>query len=131
MNEKELSLKIKDYLNSSSLDFNFKFIDDFVDIVYEKNKVYIEVKPDHFAPAQLLHAIARKGIKDAKYLGVADNKLVKLFSQPPFEKIISFAKSFDPQLVFAPSQVDKPELNDQAEKILGKPDKSIKLEFST
>jgi hypothetical protein len=131
MNEKELSLKIKDYLNSSSLDFNFKFIDDFVDIVDEKNKVYIEVKPDHFAPAQLLHAIARKGIKDAKYLGVADNKLVKLFSQPPFEKIISFAKSFDPQLVFAPSQVDKPELNDQAEKILGKPDKSIKLEFST
>jgi len=68
---------------------------------------------------------------DPKYIGVADNKLVKLFSQPPFEKIISFAKSFDPQLVFAPSQVDKPELNDQAEKILGKPDKSIKLEFST
>jgi len=131
MDEKELSLKIRDYLNSGSLDFNFKFIDDFCDIVDEKNKVYIEVKPDHFASAQLLHAIARKGIKDAKYLGVADNREVKLFSQPPFEKIMAFAKSFDPKLVFAPSQVDKPELNEQAEKILGEPHKIIKLEFST
>ncbi len=131
MNERELSLKIKDYLNKGSLDFRFKFIDDFCDIADEKNKVYIEVKPDHFAPAQLLHAIARKGIKDAKYLGVADNIVVKLFSPPSFEKILAFATSFDPRLVFAPNQVDKPELNEQAEKILGEPDKIIKLEFST
>ena len=131
MNEKELSLKIKDYLNRGSLDFRFKFIDDFCDIADEKNKIYVEVKPDHFAPAQLLHAIAKKGIKDAKYLGVADNLVVKLFSPPPFEKILAFATSFDPRLVFAPNQVDKPELNEQAEKILGEPDKIIKLEFST
>ena len=131
MNEKELSLKITEYLNQGSLDFKFKFIDDFCDIADEKNKIYIEVKPDHFAPAQLLHAIARKGINDATYLGVADDKVVKLFSQPSFEKILAFATSFDPKLVFAPSQVDKPELNAQADKILGKPDKIIKLEFST
>jgi hypothetical protein len=131
MNERELSLKIKDYLNRGSLDFRFKFIDDFCDIVDEKNKIYIEVKPDHFAPAQLLHAIAKKGIKDAKYLGVADNLVVKLFSPPSFEKILAFATSFDPKLVFAPNQVDKPELNEQAEKILGEPSKIIKLEFST
>lgn len=42
----------------------------------------------------------------------------------------SFATSFDPKLVFAPSQVDKPELNEEANKILGKPEKTIKLEFS-
>jgi hypothetical protein len=131
MNERELSLKIKDYLNRGSLDFKFKFIDDFCDIADEKNKIYIEVKPDHFAPAQLLHAIAKKGIKDAKYLGVADNIVVKLFSPPSFEKILAFATSFDPRLVFAPNQVDKPELNEQAEKILGDPEKIIKLEFST
>lgn len=131
MNEKELSLKIKDYLNRTSLDFKFKFIDDFCDIVDEKNKIYIEVKPDHFAPAQLLHAIAREGIEDAKYLGVADNKVVKLFLPPDFEKIHAFATSFDPKLVFAPNQVDKPELNEQAGKILGEPNKIIKLEFST
>lgn len=131
MNERELSLKIRDYLNRTSLDFKFKFIDDFCDIADENNKIYIEVKPDHFAPAQLLHAIARKGIRDAKYLGVADNIVVKLFPPPSFEEILVFATSFDPKLVFAPSQVDKPELNEQAEKILGEPDKVIKLEFST
>jgi hypothetical protein len=130
MSEKELSRKIKNYLNRTSLEFKFKFIDDFCDIIDEKNKIYIEVKPDHFAPAQLLHAIAREGIKDAKYLGVADNKEVKLFSPPDFEKILAFAVSFDPKLVFAPSQVDKPELNEQATTILGEPDKIIKLEFT-
>ena len=131
MNEKELSLKIKDYLNRSSLDFKFKFIDDFCDIADEHHKIYIEVKPDHFAPAQLLHAIARKEIKDAKFLGVADNRVVKLYTPPSFEKIYSFATSFDPKLVFAPSQVDKPELNEQANTILGKPEREIKLEFPT
>lgn len=131
MNEKELSLKIMDYLNRTSLGFSFKFIDDFCDIVDEKNKIFIEVKPDHFAPAQLLHAIARKGIKDAKYLGVADNRVVKLYSPPAFRKIQMFTTSFDPRLVFAPSQVDKPELNERAERILGEPEKIIKLEFST
>lgn len=131
MNEKELSLKIKDYLNKSSLDYKFKFIDDFCDIADEKNKIYIEVKPDHFALAQLLHAIAIKGIKDAKYLGVADNRMVKFYSRPSFDEILAFAMSFDPKLVFAPNQVDKPELNEQAEKILGEPSKIIKLEFPT
>jgi hypothetical protein len=131
MNEKELSVKIKDYLNKISLDFRFKFIDDFCDIADEKNKIYIEVKPDHFAPAQILHAIARQGIKDANYLGVADNRVVKLYLPPPFEKTKGFATSFDPKLVFAPSQVDKPELNEQADTLLGKPDKIIRLEFSS
>src|SRR4030066_1860551 len=129
MDEKELSLKIKDYLNKNSVDFRFKFIDDFCDIADEKHKVYIEVKPDHFAPAQLLHAIARKGIKDAKYLGVADNKIVKLYLTPDFDKILAFAVSFDPKLVFTPSQADKPELNEQANSILGDPEKTIKLDF--
>jgi hypothetical protein len=130
MNEKELSLKIKDYQNKNSVDYKFKVIDDFSDIADEKHKVYIEVKPDHFAPAQLLHAIAVKGIKDAKYLGVANSKTVKLFLPPSFEKIQTFAMSFDPKLVFSPSQADKPELNEQANAILGEPDRIITLDFS-
>jgi len=130
MNERELSLKIKDYLNRTTLGFKFKFIDGFCDIADEKHKIFIEVKPDHFAPAQLLHAIAREGIKDAKFLGVADNRFVKLYSPPVFDKMYSFATSFDPKLVFAPSQVDKPELNKRANAILGEPNKTIKLEFS-
>jgi hypothetical protein len=130
MEEKELSRKITDYLNKISLDYKFKFIDGFCDVADEKNKIYIEVKSDHFAPAQLLHAIARQHIKNAKYLGVADDRFVKLYSPPPFERIESFARSFDPHLVFTPSQADKPELNEQADLILGKPEKEIKLEFS-
>jgi hypothetical protein len=62
MDEKELSRKITAYLNKSTLGFRFKFIDDFCDIANLKNKVFIEVTPDHFATAQILHAIARKGI---------------------------------------------------------------------
>jgi hypothetical protein len=131
MNERELSLQIRDFLNRSSLGYKFKFIDGFCDIADEKNKIYIEVKPDHFATAQLLHAIAKERIKDAKYLGVADSRIVKLYSPPTFERTHSFATSFDPKLVFAPSQVDKPELNEQADTILGKPDKIIRLEFSS
>lgn len=131
MNERELSLKIRDYLNSSTLGYSFKFIDSFCDIADEKNRIYIEVKPDHFAHAQLLHGIARVGIKNATYLGVADSSEAKLYLPIAFEKILSFAKSFDPTLVFSPSQVDKPELNELAEKLLGSPKKIIKFEFPT
>ncbi|WXG43958.1 MAG: hypothetical protein WED04_08005 [Promethearchaeati archaeon SRVP18_Atabeyarchaeia-1] len=131
MSEKALSLKIKDYLNKTTLGFKFKFIDSFCDIADEKNRVYIEVKPDHFAPAQLLHAIAKEGIKDAKYLGVADNRVVKLYSRPSFERISTFVMSFDPRLAFESNEADKPGLNEQAEKILGEPDKIIELELPT
>jgi len=131
MDEKELSLKIRDYLNSTTLGYNFKFIDSFCDIADEKNKIYIEVKPDHFAHAQLLHGIARAGIKNATYLGVADTREAKLYLPIAFDKILSFAKSFDPQLVFSPSQVDKPELNAVAEKLLGEPEKIIRFDFQS
>ena len=45
--EKGLSLKIVDFLNSSSLGYSFKFIHSFCDIADEKNGIYIEVKRDH------------------------------------------------------------------------------------
>lgn len=131
MDETELSKKIVAYLNRATLGFHFEFIDSFCDVADEKNRVYIEVKPDHFAPAQILHAIAKEGIKDAKYLGVTDEKEVRLYTPPPFGKILSFAKGFDPTLVFSASQADKPELNSQAAKILGEPERTIPLEFSS
>lgn len=130
MDEKTLSKKIVAYLNSNT-PWNFKFIDAFCDIADDKNRIYIEVKPDHFAHAQLLHAIAKEGIKNATYLGVTDGKEVKFYSPIPFDKILSFAKSVDPGLVFSPSNADKPELNEQAEKLLGEPKKIIKLDFPT
>lgn len=130
MEERELSLKIRDYLNSGSLEYKFKFINSFCDIADEKNRIYIEVKLDHFAHAQILHGIAKEGIKNTTYIGVANSQEVKLYSPISFDKILSFAKSFDPGLVFTPSQVDKPDLNALAEKLLGDPKKVIKLEFA-
>ncbi|MDG7027296.1 MAG: hypothetical protein JRN16_02680 [Nitrososphaerota archaeon] len=131
MDETELSKQIAAYLNRVTLGMHFEFIDSFCDVADEKNKIYIEVKPEHFALAQILHATAIKGIKDAKYLGVADGKEVRLYAPPIFSKVLSFAKSFDPTLVFSASQADKPELNSQAEKILGNPEKVISLKFSS
>jgi hypothetical protein len=128
--EEELSKSIRDYLNKTQIDMHFKFIDSFCDIADEKNRIYIEVKLDHFAPAQILHAIAREGIKNAKYLGVANSSEVRLFTSPPYGKILAFARGFDPKLVFTASQVDKPELNSQAGKLLGNPQKVIPLNFS-
>jgi hypothetical protein len=131
MDEAELSKKIAAYLNRAKLGMHFEFVNSFCDIADEKNRVYIEVKPDHFAPAQILHAIAKEGIKDAGKLGVSDGKDVRLYAPPSYGDMHAFAKSFDPKLVFSPSQADKPELNAQAERILGDPEVVIKLQFST
>ncbi len=49
----------------------------------------------------------------------------------PFERVMEFVTEFDPKLVFSPSQADKPELNERAERLLGEPVKTIKLEFKT
>lgn len=129
MDEKELSKKIRDYLNGTLIDSHFKFIDSFCDLIDKKDGIYIEVKPDHFAPAQILHAIARQGIKDSKYLGVTDGREVRLYKSPPFSQVLNFAQSFDPTLVFSASQVDKPELNSKAEEVLGAPKRVIPLGF--
>jgi hypothetical protein len=102
MDETELSKQIAAYLNKVTLGMHFEFIDSFCDVADLKNKIYIEVKPDHFAPAQILHAIAEEGIKDAKYVGVADGKKVKLYVPPAFGKIRSLARKIDPTLVFSP-----------------------------
>lgn len=131
MDEKELSIRIRDYLNKTSVDMHFRFIDSFCDIADQKNKIYIEVKPDHFAPAQIMHALAREGIKDAKWLGVADSSEVRLYAPPAYDKILAFAKRFDPRLVFTASQVDKPGLNMEAQKMLGDPERVIPLDFTS
>lgn len=131
MDETELSKQIATYLNKVTLGMHFEFIDSFCDVADLKNKIYIEVKLDHFAPAQIIHAIAKERVKDAKYLGVTDGKEVRLYVPPAFGKILSLAKSIDPTLVFSPSQADKPEQNSKAERLLGNPEKTIPLEFSS
>lgn len=134
--EAHLSKAVRDYLNrmarenrlkSISGAMKFEFIDSFVDVAEEKRKIYIEVKTDHLGFTQLLHALARKGMRDAILIGVANRAKVLLYRPPPFDRMLAFAKSFDPKLMFTPSQVDKPELNEQAEKLLGSPEEEIPL----
>ena len=127
MDERELSEAITDHLNNTQVSSHFEFIDDFCDIVDSKDRVYIEVKTNHFAYAQILHAMAKKKIRNAKALGVADDKEIRFFRPPHFEVIRKFATKFDPELIFTPSQVDKNDLNEEAEKILGAPSAVIRL----
>jgi len=130
--EEALSIRITEYLNRKFPDYHYKFIDSFVDIADMENKTFIEVKPDygHFATAQLLHAIAKEGIKDSKYIGVTDGKVLKLYSPPPFDEILSFVRDFDPHLAFSSSAADKSDLNRKANELLGEPKESIKIQFS-
>jgi len=87
MDETKLSKKIAGYLNRVTLGMHFEFIDSFCDVADEKNRIYIEVKPDHFAPAQILHAIAKEGIKKAAHVGVADGREVRLYVPPPHPRL--------------------------------------------
>lgn len=130
--EKSLSIRVKGYLNRKFLEYHFEFIDSFVDLADSKNRIFIEVKPDygHFASAQLLHAIAKEGIKDSKYLGVTDGKILKLYNPPPFDVILSFVKSFDPQLTYSSSASNKSDLNLKADQLLSSPEKVIKILLS-
>jgi hypothetical protein len=127
LDESELSEAITDYLNNTQVSAHFEFIDDFCDIADSQNKVYIEVKTDHLAYAQILHALAKKNISNATALGVADDKEIRFFRPPRFAVIRKFAMKFDPELVFTPSQVDKNDLNEEAKKILGTASRVITL----
>jgi len=127
LDERELSDAITEYLNNTQVSSHYEFIDDFCDIADTRNRTYIEVKTDHFAYAQILHAIAKKNIRNANKLGVADHKEIRFFRPPPFQVIRKFATEFDPELIFTPSQVDKNDLNEKAEKMLGAPTQVIQL----
>ena len=132
VDEKELSEKIADYLNTYFLnEFKFEFIDDFCDLEDATHRIYIEVKTDHFAPAQIVHALTKQKIKDAKFLGVTDGRILKLYKPPKFEKMLSFSTKYDPELRFSPSQVDKPNFNEEAESLLGEPEKIIELDLDS
>ncbi len=132
-NEKELSLKIVDFLNEKKSDCNFKFIDSYCDIADEERGIYIEVKNDyeHFAYAQLFQAIIKGKITNANYLGVTDNIKIKLYKMIPYNVILNFVNEYDPKHKFSASQFDKDELNKKAEQLLGIPYEIIEFSLQT
>ena len=116
--EFDLQRKIVKKLNESGFHFKKVKANYFCDLVDEVNKIYIEVKPDYFSPAQILYGMARNNIKEAKYIGLACAFEVRFYIPPSFEAILKFAKSIDPKLNASPSSITKQKWQNQAFKLL-------------
>ena len=61
--EADLQRKIVSVLNRYGFHFEDAPSPFFCDIIDKVRKIYIEVKPEYFAPAQILYGLAKKGIK--------------------------------------------------------------------
>ncbi len=115
--ENDLQRKIKDILNHKG--FQFEIVPHKYDLVDKVRKIYIEVKTEKFAPAQILYAIAQNNQRDISYIGLACAFEVRFYKPPPFKSILKFAKEIDPDLSIPPSAVDKAELHEKAFELLG------------
>ena len=115
--EHDLQRKIAVYLNKQG--FHFDVIPQGFDLKDTVDKVYVEVKPDSSAPAQILYAIARGSIEKVKYIGLATAFEIRIYKSPSTELINEFARSIDPSLNRSPSSVTKREWNDRASELLG------------
>lgn len=117
--EPDLQRKLVQKLNhNSGFHFHKTKANYFCDIVDEITKIYIEVKPDDFAPAQLLYGLGKSGI-ESEYIGLANAFEIRLYKSPKVSKLIQFAKSIDPMLTKNPSSITKEEWNNQAYDLLG------------
>ena len=116
--ENDLQRKIKKILNDKG-GFHFEVTAHDFDLVDEVEKIYIEVKTEDFAPAQLLYAIAKKQIKDIRYIGLACDCEVRFYEPPSFDEIKSFAKDIDTNLKKAPSNINYKAWEEEAYDKLG------------
>jgi len=117
--EADLQRKIVKILNKSGFHFEDAPSPYFCDIVDKVRKIYIEVKPENFAPAQILYGLAKEGIKEITYIGLACSFETRFYKSPSFESIKNFAKKIDPSLSLPPSNVKKQEWHDKAYGLLG------------
>lgn len=103
-----ISIKIRDYLNKKFKEYHFELIDSFVYIADRKNKMFIETKADYsyFDTAKILRATGEERINNSKHPGVTDDKIVKLCTPTPLERILSLVKNFNPHPAFSSNMVD-------------------------
>lgn len=113
VDEADLQRKLVKLLNRRGYHFS-KTKSDFCDLIDDINKICIEVKPEKFSPAQILYGLAREGISEIKYIGLACAYELRLYNPPAFPRIIQFAKEIDPDLKRSPSTVSKSEWNEKA-----------------
>ena len=122
--EADLQRKIVKIFNTSGYQFEKAPSPYFCDIFDKIRKIYLEVKPEHFAPAQLLYGIAKEGIKDenlrnVKYIGLACSYEVRFYKAPAYDIILNFAKKIDPEFSTPPSNIQAQQLHNEAFKLLG------------
>ena len=115
--EADLQRKIAKILNHQG--YSFKVTKDFCDLVDDLKQIYIEVKLEHFAPAQILYGLARNHVEDAKYIGLGSSNGLILYKTPDFSKVMKFALMVDPELKVSPSSVNKTKWTDEAFCLLG------------
>ena len=117
--EPDLQRKIAVLLNKNGYDFKKTKANGFCDIIDDVNKIYVEVKPESFAPAQIIYGLARNDIQDARYIGLACAYEIRFYKCPSFNLLLDFAKKIDPKLGKSPSSVNKKEYIDAALELLG------------
>jgi hypothetical protein len=117
--ELDLQRKIAKFLNQFGYNFEKTSGNFFCDIIEPLLNIFIEVKPDNLAPAQLLYGLAINGIKDVTLLGLANSFELRLYNPPSYGQISDFAKKIDPNFSLSPSQINKKEYNEQAMILLG------------
>lgn len=115
--EADLQRKITKILNNKG--FNFEIVAHDFDLVDLVKKIYVEVKRDNFAPAQILYAIAKNKIKEVNYIALACNYEIRFYKAPPFDKILQFAKKIDSTLQTAPSNINNNKWANEAFDLLG------------
>lgn len=118
--EADLQRKILKKLNDQR--FHFKQVSQICDLVDPVKKIYVEVKPDFLAPAQILYGLAREGIKNAKYIGLATAFVIQFYKVPSFADITEFAREIDPSMKKPPSAIRKKKARERAFEMLGSPD---------
>ena len=117
--EADLQRKIVSVLNRYGYHFEDAPSPFFCDIIDKVRKIYIEVKPEHFAPAQILYGLAKKDIKEISYIGLACSFEIRFYKPPTYDVMMNFAKSIDPNLLKPPSEVKKQKWHDKAFELLG------------
>ena len=117
--EFDLQRKIVKILNKSGFYFKKAKANYFCDLIDKINKIYVEVKPDFFSPAQILYGMAKNKIEDAKYIGLACAFEIRFYIPPSFRAILDFAKSIDPDLKMSPSSITKQLWQKKAFELLG------------
>jgi hypothetical protein len=117
--EADLQRKILAILNKKENGFNFEIVPHDFDLIDTVHKIYIEVKPENFAPAQILYALAKREKKDIKYIGLACAFEARFYKSPSLMSILSFAKEIDPLLSQSPSSVNQKKYEEKAFELLG------------